>query len=90
MEYSWHDLLGNMGVIVILATYLLLQLERVAVTNPSYSIVNGIGAAFILISLVSEFNLSAFIIEAAWLLISLFGLLRCLAKGGPRTEVDQI
>ncbi len=78
MTYGWHDLLGNVGVFVILATYLLLQLQRLSATRPPYLLANGLGALLILISLMNQFNLSAFVIEAAWLLISVYGLIRCL------------
>ena len=80
MSYGWHDLLGNVGVILVLAAYLLVQLERLSATRPPYLIANGFGAFFILVSLVNEFNLSAFVIEAAWLLISIYGLVRCLGR----------
>ena len=84
MSYSWYDLIGNIGVILVLAAYLLLQLERLSATRPPYLVANGLGALLILISLVNEFNLSAFLIEAAWLLISAYGLIRCLR--GPAGE----
>ncbi len=80
MSYGWHDLLGMVGVFLILAAYLLLQLERLSATRPPYLIANGLGAFLILISLLTEFNLSAFVIEAAWLLISVYGLMRCLKR----------
>lgn len=78
MTYRWHDLVGNIGVLMILISYLLLQLGRLKVTNLGYSVVNGVGALFILITLLFEFNLSAFIVEAAWFLISLFGIVQRL------------
>lgn len=76
MTYGWHDLLGNLGVLLILLGYLLLQLGRVRPDGLRFSLANGIGALLILISLTQEFNLSAFLIEAAWLLISAGGVLR--------------
>ena len=84
MTYGWHDLLGNVGVILVLAAFLLVQLERLSATRPPYLIANGLGAFLILVSLVNEFNLSAFVIEAAWFLISVYGLIRCLT--GPSGE----
>ncbi len=54
MTYSWHDLAGNIGVVYILATYLLLQLERLSATSPSYSIANGLGAFLTIISIESS------------------------------------
>jgi uncharacterized membrane protein YfcA len=76
MSYSWHDVLGNIGVVLVLLLYFLLQSERVRATSPAFSIANAIGAVLILLSLTQQFNLSAFIVEAAWLVISLYGLAR--------------
>ncbi|MBT8085597.1 MAG: hypothetical protein HKN35_12820 [Woeseia sp.] len=80
MSYRWHDFVGNIGVLLILVSYLLLQLGRLKVSNLAYSVINGLGACLILVSLLFEFNFSAFIVEAAWLLISLFGVARCLRR----------
>ena len=74
MEYTWHDLLGNVGVACILGVYLLLQLGRLTNEHLLYSLINGVGAALILVSLIFDYNLSAFIMEAAWLAISVFGV----------------
>jgi hypothetical protein len=76
MQYEIHDLVGNLGVLLILASYLLVQLRRLDATGLAYVVANGLGAAFILYSLIYDFNLSAFIIEIAWILISLVGLAR--------------
>jgi len=70
------DILGLLGVAIILATYLALQLEKVTAQDWRYSALNGIGAVLILISLLHSFNLASFVIEIAWLLISLFGLFK--------------
>jgi len=74
MEYTWHDLLGNVGVACILGAYLLLQLGRLTNEHLLYSLINGVGAALILFSLTFDYNMSAFIMEAAWLAISVFGV----------------
>ena len=76
MSYQWHDLLGNLGVVIILTCYLFVQIERMDIRNPAYSLLNGLGAVLILVSLVYNFNLSSFVIEIAWLAISIFGLSR--------------
>lgn len=76
MEYQWHDLIGNAGVVAILATYALVQLDRMAVRDPSYSLLNAVGAVFILISLMFDFNLSSFVIEVFWLVISVYAIVR--------------
>ena len=85
MLYTWHDLIGIIGVALVLAAYLLLQLERMQASDPLYSIGNGLGAFLILFSLMNEFNFSAFVIESAWLLISGYGLIRCLKRRRSQT-----
>jgi hypothetical protein len=74
--FGWPDAVGIIGVAAIVVAYLGLQLGRVDSRSPSYSIANAAGAALVLVSLAFEFNLSAFIIESFWLLISLIGLVR--------------
>ena len=51
---------------------------RMDIRRPAYSATNAIGAILILVSLLHDFNLSSFVIEIAWLLISLYGLTRWL------------
>ncbi len=74
MTYAWYDVIGNFGVAMILLAYGLLQAERVSNRALSYHILNLVGAALILVSLCFAFNLSSFIIELAWMAISLYGL----------------
>ena len=76
IEYQWHDFVGNLGVLCILGTYLGLQLGKMEPLDYSYSIVNGAGALLIMVSLYYDFNLSSFIIEVFWLLISCIGVVR--------------
>ena len=78
MNYNWFDLVGNIGVALILIAYLLLQLKRIKSEQLLYSFMNGIGAILIIVSLIFDFNLSAFIIEFFWLLISIFGIFRTI------------
>lgn len=76
MDYQWHDLVGNVGVALILLCYFLAQSGRMTMMNPAYSLMNGLGALLILVSLLYDFNLSSFVIEIAWLVISGYGLMR--------------
>jgi len=80
MNYEWHDLIGNLGVVLIIGTYLLLQLERMRSTSLLYSVLNGAGALLILVSLTQAFNLSSFIIEICWLAISGIGVAGALRR----------
>ncbi|GBD90202.1 hypothetical protein BMS3Abin04_00919 [bacterium BMS3Abin04] len=80
MHYNIIDLLGNVGVAFIIVTYLLLQLNRMDSKSILYSLLNALGALFVIISLIQNFNISAFIIEGFWLIISLIGLVRFFIK----------
>lgn len=76
MKYNWYDLLGLLGVAMIVAAYLLLQLERLRSTALSFSLFNALGAFLIMLSLIAKFNLSAFLMELFWFLISVFGVVK--------------
>lgn len=78
MNLTWFDLPGFVGVVLIVIAYLLLQLNKLPSSAPSYSLLNAIGAFLVMFSLVFDFNLSAFLMEAFWFLISLFGFFRAL------------
>ncbi|HET6669390.1 MAG TPA: hypothetical protein VFH15_04070 [Pyrinomonadaceae bacterium] len=78
MTYSWFDIAGLVGVVLIIFAYLLLQLGKLPSTAPSYSLLNAVGAFLVMVSLFFDFNFSAFLMEAFWFLISVFGLLRPL------------
>ena len=86
-DYQWHDLLGNLGVLLIIGSYFWMQVGRISGQDPLYSIVNAVGAALVLISLYFDFNLSAALIESFWLIISILGLFLGSRKGrAPRAH----
>ena len=76
MEYHWYDFVGNIGVFLILLAYLLLQITVLKSESLNFSFLNLIGALLILVSLYFEFNLSAFLVEFFWLIISMIGILK--------------
>jgi hypothetical protein len=69
-----YDILGTVGVAIIILAYVLLQIGRVRSEQLVYSLLNAIGATLILISLYYAFNFPSFVVELFWLLISLFGI----------------
>lgn len=85
MRYGWYDFAGNVGVAMMLFTYLLLQMGKIRINDLSYSLANALGALLVLISLYFSFNLSAFLVESFWLLISVFGLIK-IAQRRQRTN----
>ena len=82
MQYEWHDIVGNVGVAMILLTYTLLQLRRMDSLSLAYSAFNATGAALIMVSLFFDFNASAMIVEVFWCAISLFGVVRWRQRRG--------
>jgi hypothetical protein len=78
MNFHLSDLVGFIGVLLIVVAYLLLQLDKLPSSSPRYSLLNAGGALLIIVSLIFAFNLSAFIVEVFWFLISLLGLWRSL------------
>ena len=78
MDYGWFDLVGIVGVLLMVVAYLLLQLEKLSGSAVSYLLLNAAGAVLVMISLLFRFNLPAFLMEAFWLLISLYGLAKPL------------
>lgn len=74
MQFSFYDLVGSIGVGIIILTYILLQTERLKSESLAYSIFNALGSGLIAFSLVYSFNLAAFIVEILWLIISLYGI----------------
>jgi hypothetical protein len=85
---TWFDLAGFLGVLLIVVAYLLLQLDKLPSSAPSYSLLNAAGALLIMVSLLFKFNFSAFLIEVFWFLISLLGLSRWLiSRQRPRRKL---
>ena len=67
---------GIIGVILVLLAYFLLQWRKLRSDGFIYSFINLVGAVGILYSLFFEWNLSAFVIEVVWVLISIYGIVR--------------
>jgi uncharacterized protein (TIGR02246 family) len=76
MNLDLFDLAGFTGVLLIVIAYLLLQLGKLPSSSLSFSLLNAAGSLLIIASLVFKFNMSAFLIEVFWFLISLIGLSR--------------
>jgi hypothetical protein len=73
---SLSDIGGVVGVLMMLAAYALAQLGRMRVDRAPSLSMNLVGSLLVLLSLVSKFNLSAFLMETAWALVALFGLVK--------------
>ncbi len=69
------NIVGNIGVVCFLAAYYLLQKGKLLHTGLTYLLLNLAGAILLMISLLIVWNLSAFILEAAWAMISIYGII---------------
>ncbi|HEX4479483.1 MAG TPA: hypothetical protein VH082_01640 [Rudaea sp.] len=76
LSLHWYDIAGLTGVAVMLWAFYLLQAGKLRGDSFSYQLMNALGAGAVLLSLVHDFNLSAFVIESCWVVISLYGMAR--------------
>jgi hypothetical protein len=70
------DIAGLLGAALILAAYAGVQAKRLDPHRAAALTLNFLGAALIVASLAVRFNLAAFLLESAWALIALVGLVR--------------
>jgi hypothetical protein len=74
------DLGGLAGVLLMLVAYALGQFGRLRIDSVPALLMNLVGAGLVMVSLLFKFNLSAFLMEAAWAVAALFGLVRLALK----------
>ena len=77
------DIGGVIGVLMMLVAYALAQLGRMRVDQLPSLVMNLVGALLVLLSLAFKFNLSAALMEGAWALVALFGLIKLGLKKRP-------
>lgn len=72
---DWTVVVGLVGMILTLVAYFLLQAQKLHGNGRIYQLMNAIGALGVALSLVfGAFNLSAFLLEAVWFVISIYGI----------------
>ncbi|WP_164503504.1 CBU_0592 family membrane protein [Pleionea sediminis] len=80
MAFEWYDAIGALGSLLIIGAFFFLQIEKIKSDSMSYSILNGLGAVLVLISVFYSFNLAALILQLFWLAISAIGIIRVVKK----------
>lgn len=70
------NILGIIGVLIVLFYYFLLQIGKCASDSLGFSLGNFIGSILLLISLWYNWNLASVVIEVSWLFISLYGIVK--------------
>jgi hypothetical protein len=85
LNLAWYDWAGLAGTLMVLAAFFLLQAGRVSGTGIVYQLLNLFGAGGVLLSLLGTFNVSVFLLEFTWVLISGYGIVRSLKsrRAGP-------
>ncbi|MDE3211326.1 MAG: hypothetical protein KGM46_11355 [Pseudomonadota bacterium] len=77
MNFQWHDWAGYVGVALVLLAYLLLQERKLQGHGLVYQLMNTAGAIGVMLSLLfGNFNMAAFLMQLAWLLIGIYGMVR--------------
>ncbi|MSP94907.1 MAG: hypothetical protein EXR00_06505 [Alphaproteobacteria bacterium] len=71
-----YDMLGLLGSFVVIVAYFATQIGRLAATDWKFPFANLVGALLIIVSLWADWNFPAFVVEAFWLVISFYGLVR--------------
>ncbi len=80
------NIIGNIGVVCFLAAYFFLQKGRMKHTDASYLCLNLAGSLLVIVSLLVDWNFPAFLLEAAWALISIYGLYKHVYLNGTRHD----
>ncbi len=80
MTFTLLDAIGLVGVAAMLVAYGLTVAQRIDPLRPPALLLNLSGAIAVLVSLTGAFNLSAAVIESAWAVIALGGLIRWWAR----------
>lgn len=73
---SAPDAAGLVGVVLMLTAYIGAQTGHLDPTRAPSLLMNLIGPALVVFSLMYKFNLPAFLTEAAWAAAAAFGLVR--------------
>jgi hypothetical protein len=76
MNLQWYDWVGLAGTVLVVVAFFLLQAGRLHGNRLIYQLMNMFGAGGILVSLWGSFNISVFLLEATWVAISAYGILR--------------
>lgn len=74
------DVGGVLGVFLVLLAYAGIHFDWFDPKRAPALLMNLIGAGLILLSMLRAFNLSAFLMEAAWAAMALYGLLKLLVQ----------
>ncbi|HET6587589.1 MAG TPA: hypothetical protein VFG67_07460 [Oleiagrimonas sp.] len=91
MTIEWYNWCGYAGVLLVVLAFLLLQVQKLHGNGWIYQLMNVLGAVGLMLSLVfGSFNLPAFLMELAWALIGIYGIVfsQRRRRDRPRGQTD--
>lgn len=71
---SLPDVVGLIGVTILIVTYAMLQFDRIDPKGFWYSFNNMVVAILVTVSLLYSFNLASMVIEVFWFSLSVYGI----------------
>lgn len=89
MTFSYIDVISSMGTLLIVLTYLLLQINKIQSHSFLYSFLNLLGALLLAYSLLYNWNFASFMIEVFWIIISLIGLVKYFMRNHKAQQSSQ-
>jgi len=84
MPIALYDLAGLLGALIIMAAYFANQQRWLPSDDWRFPAANLVGSSLILVSLWFDWNLPSFVIELAWALVSILGVVRAAAEARAR------
>ena len=86
LELAWYDWVGIAGTLAVLVAFFFLQAGKLSGTGIVYQLLNLFGSGGVLVSLLGKFNVSVFVLEAVWMAISAYGIVRTLKLRGAQSR----
>jgi hypothetical protein len=85
---SLYDIAGLLGALGILLAYAGVQMKKLDPHRPPALLLNLTGASLVLISLIEDFNMAALLLEIAWIIIAVHGLVMFAIKRRSSAEAQ--
>ncbi|KIC46252.1 MAG: hypothetical protein AB3N07_11120 [Ruegeria sp.] len=70
------DAIGSFGALLVVAAYFATQMRMMNSDDLAFPVINLLGSALIVYSLLQNFNLASMLIEGFWIIISLIGIIQ--------------
>lgn len=75
-----YDIIGVIGFGLYVLSYTLLTVEVLRAEHLTFFVLNWLAASFVLIGLMSSFNLASVLIQVFWIVVSTTGILMRLRR----------